>query len=58
MGDVDLTELLRGGPLDPATIENLKTIDRAELREVLGKYLSDEELDALESRIDALIASG
>jgi hypothetical protein len=57
MRDADLAALMRGGPLDREIVERLKSIDRAELREVMGKYMTDDELDALERRIDALIAA-
>ena len=55
MKDNELAALLRGGPFDRAAIERLKKIDRQELRAVLGKYLSDEELDGIERRIDELV---
>lgn len=56
MTDLDLTALLEGKPLSPEVIDRLRAIDRAELREVLGTYLDDEALDALERRIDTLLA--
>jgi hypothetical protein len=50
-------EALLGGDLDPETIERLRTIDRDELRAMLSRYLTDEEVEAIFDRIDQLLRS-
>lgn len=53
----DLSALIRGGELDRETIERLRSADRGAMRASLGKYMSDEQVDRILARIDALAAS-
>ena len=54
---MDLGALLEAGQLDQAMVERLRDADRDAMRESLSKYHSDDEVDGIMARIDALIAA-
>jgi hypothetical protein len=54
---MDLGALLDAGQLDRAMVERLRDADKEAMRESLSKYHSDEEVDGIMARIEALIAA-
>lgn len=50
-----LMSLLAGGEIDETTLENLRSIDPAEVRKVLSTHLRDAEIDGLLERIRLLL---